>query len=53
MFDDLDRSYAVFYSTLTFIFGFVLRSRRAVAGTRLSSISSVGKMPDPIQDYII
>ncbi len=33
MLEDLNRSYAISYSTLTFISGFVLRSRRAVAGT--------------------
>ena len=33
MLEDLNRSYAISYSTLTFIFGFVIRSRRAVAGT--------------------
>ena len=33
MIEDLNRSYAIFYSTLTFISGFVLRSKRAVAGT--------------------
>ena len=33
MLEDLNRSYAISYSTLTFISGFVLRSKRAVAGT--------------------
>ena len=33
MIEDLNRSYAISYSTLTFISGFELRSKRAVAGT--------------------
>ena len=33
MLEDLNRSYAISYSTLTFISEFVLRSKRAVAGT--------------------
>ena len=46
MFEDLDRSYAISFSTLTLVFCFVLRSKRAVAEARLASISSAGKMSD-------
>ena len=46
MFEDSDRSYAISFITLTLVFCFVLRSKRAVAEARLSSISSVGKMSD-------